>query len=258
MSCFRLPLALCRLLDKHVAGFWWGAEDGNPKIRWVSWSSMCRSKHDGGMGFRQFKHFNQALLAKIGWRILNEPQSLIAQVYKGKYFPQRSFLTATARSRPSWVWQSILHGRQLLERGLRWQVGNGQSVSLLHSNWIPRCQLDPPGYNPRILPEGGDPLVAELISEGGGRWSDEKLSQWFDPPTCKAIKAIPLPRWDVPDKLIWHFTAEGVFSFKSSYHLAVDLHRRRGGWRSSVSWMDKPSWVRIWEAKIPPKLKVFL
>ncbi|CAL1353552.1 unnamed protein product [Linum trigynum] len=136
MSCFRLPLALCRLLDKHVARFWWGAEDGNPKIRWVSWRNMCRSKHDGGMRFRQFDHFNQALLAKIGWLILNEPQSLIAQVYKGKYFPQGSFLTTTARSRPSWGWQSILHGRHLLERGLRWQVGNGQSVSLLHSNWI--------------------------------------------------------------------------------------------------------------------------
>ncbi|CAL1359832.1 unnamed protein product [Linum trigynum] len=116
----------------------------------------------------------------------------------------------------------------LLERGLRWQVGNGQSVSLLQSNWIPGYQLDPPAYNPRILPEGGDPLVAEVIREGGGRWSDGMLSQWFDPPTCKAIKAIPLPRRDVPDKLIWHFTADGVFSVKTAYHLAVNLDRRRG------------------------------
>ncbi|CAL1395838.1 unnamed protein product [Linum trigynum] len=258
MSCFRLPLVLCRLLDKYVARFWWGAEEGIPKIRWVSWRNMCRSKHEGGMGFRRFEQFNQALLAKIGWRILNEPQSLIAHIYKGKYFPRGSFLTATARSRPFWGWQSILHGRQLLEKGLRWQVGNGQSVPLLQSNWIPKCQLDPPVYNPCILPEGGGSVVADVISEGGGRWDEEKLSQWFDPSTCKAIKAIPLPRWDVPDKLIWHFTAEGVFSVKSAYHLAVELDRRRGGWRSSVSWMDKPSWIRVWEAKIPPKLKVFL
>ncbi|CAL1362037.1 unnamed protein product [Linum trigynum] len=142
--------------------------------------------------------------------------------------------------------------------GLRWQAGNGQSISLLHSNWIPRFQLDPSCYNPRILPEGGGPLVAEVICQGEGRWSDEKLSQWFDPPTSRAIKAILLPRWDVPDKLIWHFTADGVFSVKSAYHLAVDLDRRRGGWRSSVSWMDKPSWIRVWEVKIPPKLKVFV
>ncbi|CAL1356987.1 unnamed protein product [Linum trigynum] len=134
MSCFKLPLSLCRLLDKHVARFWWGVEDDQSKIRWVSWHNMCKSKHDGGMGFRRFEHFNQALLAKIGWRIITEPQSLLAQVYRGKYFPTGTFLSAQARSRPSWGWQSILHGRQLLEKGVRWQVGNGQTASLLSAN----------------------------------------------------------------------------------------------------------------------------
>ncbi|CAL1369949.1 unnamed protein product [Linum trigynum] len=33
MSCFRLPLSPCRLLDKHVARFWWGVEDGQSRIR---------------------------------------------------------------------------------------------------------------------------------------------------------------------------------------------------------------------------------
>ncbi|CAL1369761.1 unnamed protein product [Linum trigynum] len=167
-------------------------------------------------------------------------------------------MSATARSRPSWGWQSILFGRQLLEAGLRWQIGNGLSASLVHSKWIPGLQLDSPCYNPRILPSGGDPLVAEVICQGEGRWDENKLSQWFDPSVCWAIKAIPLPRRNVDDKLIWHNTADGVFSVKTAYHLAVELDRRRGGWRESVSWMDRKSWIRLWEAKIPPKLKVFV
>ncbi|CAL1359850.1 unnamed protein product [Linum trigynum] len=145
MSCFKLPKSLCRLLDKYVARFRWGATEVNSKIRWMSWRDLCRSKHDGGMGFRQFEHFNQALLAKIGWRILFKPQSLLGQVYKGKYFPNGHFLHAKTRSRPSWGWQSILFGRKLLEMGLRWQIGNGRSASLLHSTWIPQFQLDPLG-----------------------------------------------------------------------------------------------------------------
>ncbi|CAL1408424.1 unnamed protein product [Linum trigynum] len=219
---------------------------------------MCKSKHDGGMGFRRFEQFNQALLAKIGWRILTEPDSLLAQVYRGKYFPNGTFLQATARSRPSWGWQSVLFGRQLLERGLRWQIGNGKSASLLHSNWIPQLQLDPPVVNPVIIPDGGDPPVAVVICEGEGRWDEQKLSQWFDPPSCRAIKSIPLPRENLEDKLIWNATADGLFSVKSAYHLAVDLDKRGGGWKATVSWMDRASWIRVWNANIPPKLKVFV
>ncbi|CAL1377035.1 unnamed protein product [Linum trigynum] len=194
MSCFRLPLSLCRLLDRHVARFWWVVEDGHSRIRWISWRNMCRSKHEGGMGFRRFEQFNQALLAKIGWRILTDPDSLLAQVYKGKYFPNTSFLSATARSRPSWGWQSVLYGRQLLEKGLRWQIGNGQTASLLHSNWIPQVHPWPVRFNPRVLPVGGDPTEFEVISLEGGCWVEDKLTQWFDPDTCSAIRAIPLPR----------------------------------------------------------------
>ncbi|CAL1376389.1 unnamed protein product [Linum trigynum] len=176
MSCFKLPLSLCRLLDKHVARFWWGAVEGQPRIRWISWRNMCKSKHDGGMGFRRFEQFNQALLAKIGWQILTDPHSLLAQVYKGKYFPNGTFLNATARSRPSWGWQSVLYGRQLLEEGLRWHIGDGRTASLLESNWVPQTHPWPLVSNPRVLPEGGDPKVEEVMCPGEGRWNDAKLS----------------------------------------------------------------------------------
>ncbi|CAL1387308.1 unnamed protein product [Linum trigynum] len=151
-----------------------------------------------------------------------------------------------------------MYGRQLLEVGLRWQIGNGRTASLIHSQWIPRFQLDSPSYNPQILPGEGDPKVADVICQGEGRWCDTKLSQWFDPSTCRTIKAIPLPRQNMEDKMIWHDTKDGVFTVKSAYHLAVSLDRRKGGWKSLASWMDKASWVRLWNANIPPKLKVFV
>ncbi|CAL1403769.1 unnamed protein product [Linum trigynum] len=77
MSCFKLPLSLCQTLDKHLARFWWGAQEGKNRIHWISWRNLCRSKHDGGLGFQRFEQFNQALLVKMGWRILEDSDSLL-------------------------------------------------------------------------------------------------------------------------------------------------------------------------------------
>lgn len=52
---------------------------------------MCKPKEDGVLGFRDLYAFNLALLAKKGWRIVQQPTSLVAHVLKTKYFPDGSF-----------------------------------------------------------------------------------------------------------------------------------------------------------------------
>ena len=87
MGVFKIPDGLCEDLTKMIRNLWWGAAQGQRRTHWVSWDIMLRPKSHGGMGFRDMNLFNQALLAKQAWRLIENPQSLCAQVLKAKYYP---------------------------------------------------------------------------------------------------------------------------------------------------------------------------
>lgn len=128
MSCFCFPKSLCTQINSIVSNFWWGQKDKERKLHWVTWSKMCEAKELGGLGFKDMEVCNQALLAKQCWRLLSQPQSILTQVLRGKYFLNQSFLQARQGCKSSWGWQSILWERDLMNQGLRWHIGDGRPI----------------------------------------------------------------------------------------------------------------------------------
>ena len=86
MSIFKFPDYFCNELNSMVANFWW-KKSSSKGVHWKSWSHVSKNKKDGGLGFRDFRLLNSALLAKQTWRLLSYPDSLCARVLKGIYFP---------------------------------------------------------------------------------------------------------------------------------------------------------------------------
>ena len=84
----------------------------------MSWEKLCSPKVDGEMGFRDLKAFNLALLAKQGWRILKNLDSLVYKVFKAKYFVETTFLEAQMGRKTSHIWRSILSTREVIKMGV--------------------------------------------------------------------------------------------------------------------------------------------
>ena len=137
MNCFKLLESLCNELNMKMRNFWWGQRDKERKMAWIAWEKMCTLKTEGGMGFKDLKAFNLALLTKQGCRISQDSDSLAHRVLKAKYFLDSNFLEAQLGKNPSYTWRSLVAARGVLHCGLRWNIGNGWKVKIWIDRWIP-------------------------------------------------------------------------------------------------------------------------
>lgn len=79
---------------------------------------------------RDFHSFNIVLLVKQCCRLLQNLTSLVANVFKAKYFWGGIFMEAKQGHNSSLVWRSLLVGKELLSKGVIWRIGNGQQVNI--------------------------------------------------------------------------------------------------------------------------------
>ena len=91
----------------------------------MRWKKLCLPKDQGGLGFRDSKSFNLALLAKQYWRLVHNTNYMDFWILKSRYFPSCSFLDATVPST-----------RFVLEEGLLWRVGDGKHIRIWEDKWI--------------------------------------------------------------------------------------------------------------------------
>lgn len=202
---------------------------------------MKHMKKEGGLGFRDIEKFTDALLSKQAWRILQNPNSLVARILRGWYFSLSYILRASRGTQPSFGWQSILHGKDLLKTGLRFTVGSGDLIQTWIDPWL--STHPPRAPRPLTRHQATVFLVKDLILPNKVGWNERPIRS---PGRCSSHQH--------KDYLGWHYTENGIYTVK--YWLATHipdndlLHIPPHG--------DPQIKSEIWKSHTVPKLKHFL
>jgi hypothetical protein len=254
MSVFQLPKKLCQDITSMMSRFWWGHKDNQGRMAWMSWKKMGKGKEKGGLGFRDLELFNLAMLAKQGWRLIQNLESLVARIMKAKYYPNSNFLDAEIGRNPSYAWRSIWNSKNLLKEGLIWRVGDGTQIKIWEDPWIPQPRAHPARSPINIL--DSQATVSELLDADTNWWNMALVKDIFDEEEARMICGLSVCPRRGSDILAWEHTKNGVFTVRSAYHLAMERAEEREA--SCSEYQDsRGMWKRIWEMKGSRVVKFF-
>ncbi|CAI0405846.1 unnamed protein product [Linum tenue] len=172
---------------------------------------------------------------------------------RAKYHKHTTVLEAEVGYRPSFIWRSLLSAQDFLNRGLRWRIGNGDSVSIWGDRWVPAA---PEGFivsAPCGLP--ADAKVRELINPDTRQWDTTLLAACLDKEMEEAVHSIPLRDTTEQDIQIWASSRNGEFVVKDAYRCWVEQENKDHGRTVPDA---APVWKKIWKLNVPPKVRHFL
>ena len=105
------------------------------------------------------------MLTKQFWKIHHNPQSLLARIYKAKYFSRGPIQDYCLKPHHSWFWKNIIKQDCPALREWRWWIGDGYNIPLKHKDWV---QWSPLNLQDDRLPIG---TIKDLINHTSASWN---------------------------------------------------------------------------------------
>ena len=158
------------------------------------------------MGFRNLEVFNQSLLAAQCWRILSRKESLAARVLKACYFSDTDFVNALATNLASFLWKSLMWGKEIVDAGIRGKIGDGKTIRIYKDKWIPR----PSTFKILSRPVLGENANVNQLFTSTSKWNVDLIKAIFCEEDVIAILSILLGRRVVKDSFQWHYDQKRV------------------------------------------------
>lgn len=102
----------------------------------LNWNNITQPKQRGGLGLRDLRHLNHALMLKHLWKFVSGSQVLWAQILRAKYTLRSSIWQTGRLTNCTRLWKGMSQQRAHLKPHIRWIVGNGQQCQVFDAPWF--------------------------------------------------------------------------------------------------------------------------
>jgi len=249
MQTLLLPAEICSGVEKSCRSFIWGSSDGKKKQSLVRWEVCRETKRAGGLGVKSQQHMNMALLMKLCWKMVSNPNALWVRVFCAKYNLRKlSVDIPNRKSNRSPCFKSIQTAWEYFAKGLRWDVKDGRSVLFWVDSWLPGSDPLINSAVHALSSSDRHKTVADYVDQEG-RWKWSELQGLLPREVIDIIAEVDTPRLGSgTDKPVWTRGPHGCFSTKSAYDfLQTPEHQEPDG-----------VWKLIWRWSGPNRYRTFL
>ena len=114
------------------------------------------------------------------------------------------------------VWRVVCQGKDAVEQGLRWTVGDDKTIKIYSDPWILDMPLKKEVWTIRSTPKSDDSYVESFIMPSK-EWDIRKLRSAFSDGIVGRLSCIPIPNGLTSNILTWHGASIDWFSLKAAY-----------------------------------------
>jgi hypothetical protein len=255
LSLFPIPSSVALRIDKIQRDFLWGGIGDGKRFHLINWHQVCQPLKFGGLGFRNIRIFNQALLGKWLWRYGTETDAFWRSIIFSKYGdPQGGWITREAHG-PHGVslWKHIRKDWERFARHVYVEVGDGAKTRFWTDSWCGQGSLKD-GY-PELycIARNKEALVKDHMQYHNERvswdfnftrhaqdWELDAVASFLELLSSSSVKGYG------EDRLCWRGASKEGFKVRSYYK-----------YLSSSAGTAVP-WKRIWKTNAPPRVAFFV
>ncbi|GJV14338.1 RNA-directed DNA polymerase, eukaryota, reverse transcriptase zinc-binding domain protein [Tanacetum coccineum] len=129
-SVYLLPTTVINDLEKLFKRFLWNAGDSVKGKARVSWKVVCKPKDQGGLGIKSLKQWNEVLMIRQFWKIIEDKNSLWAKWVNRVKLKNKSIWEVKVEKCDSWGWKTMLFIKDKIRNHVCYDIGDGRKASL--------------------------------------------------------------------------------------------------------------------------------